>query len=164
MGRIYNFPTRTMLMLFLALLAHQAAMASDIIVIGKLVTNEPMDHVNNGCPENEVCLRSWWKSVVRVQRTVEGRPLSGRVTAASMQHAGLSSRFKNAVRLFVLEPIADSDQRAKLRADYYLKEMSEPREMFCLSQTLEGLTLNPEHTYVAGDGDSKRYCFELTPN
>lgn len=64
--------------------------------------------------------------------------------------------------MFVLQPIEDPDLRAKLRADYYLKDMSELRQMFCLSQDPEALSLNVEDTYVAGMGEDKSYCFELT--
>jgi hypothetical protein len=78
-----------------------------------------------------------------------------------MQHTSFNSRFKKAVRFFVLEPIEDPDQRAKLRADYYLKEMSEPREMFCFSRDPEELGLDADETYVAGTGDTKSYCFQL---
>jgi hypothetical protein len=60
-----------------------------------------------------------------------------------------------------LEPIEDAGQRAKLRADYYLKEMSEPRQLYCLSRDPKELSLNVEETYVAATGDSKRYCFAL---
>jgi hypothetical protein len=73
----------------------------------------------------------------------------------------LNSRFKKAVRLFVLAPIEDANQRAKLRVDYYLEEMSEPRQMFCLSRDPKALGLNPEETYVPGTGDATTYCFEL---
>jgi len=78
-----------------------------------------------------------------------------------MQHTSLDPRFKKDVRLFVLRPIDDQAQRAKLRAEYYLEDMSEPRKMFCLSQDPKELGLDAERTYVAGSGDAKTHCFEL---
>jgi hypothetical protein len=153
-------PMRTLVIL-LALLACQPSVASDIVVFGRLVANEPMDYVKDECPKDSICLRSWWKSVVQVQKTISGTVLSGRVTTANMQHTSLDPRFKKSVRLFVLEPIEDPDQRAKLRADYYLKDMSEPHQMFCLSQDPKALGLNVQETYMAGAGEDEAYCFEL---
>jgi hypothetical protein len=153
-------PIRTLAIL-LALLACQPSIASDIVVFGRLVANEPMDYVKDECPENYICLRSWWKSVVQVQKTIQGKVLSGRVTTANMQHTSLDPRLRKAARLFVLEPIEDPDQRAKLRADYYLKDMSELHQMFCLSQDPKVLGLDAEETHVAGAGENETYCFEL---
>jgi hypothetical protein len=164
MKEVYNViisSKRTKLVLLLVFFACQPVMAADIVVIGRLETNEPMDYVKDECPENAICLRSWYKSIVQIQKAVRGISVSGRITAANMQHTSLNSRFKKAVRLFVLEPIEDPGQRAKLRAHYYLKEMSEPHQMFCLSRDPKELSLNAEETYVARSGSSKSYCFEL---
>jgi len=147
-------------MVLMGMLVCQTALASDIVVLGRLVTNEPMSYVQDECPENAICMRSWWKSVIRVDKTVKGRPLSGRVTAAVMQHTWLNSRYKKAVRLFVLAPIEDPAERARLRADYYLDGMSEPRSMFCLAKDPRALGLT-EKKYTAGAGEDTTYCFEL---
>jgi len=149
------------LLAVLGLFACKGALAADIVVLGKLITNEPISYVEDECPQNSICLRSWWKSVIQVQTTVQGGHLSGRVAAAVMQHTYLNSRFKRAARLFVLTPIDDANQRAKLRVDYYLKEMAEPRQMFCWSRDPNTLGLTPEETYVSGTGDATTYCFEL---
>ena len=136
-------------------------LAEDLVVVGRLVQNEPMDYVEDECPENYICLHSWWRSVVNVQKTIRGPALNGRIVAANMQHTSLDPGFKKDVRLFVLKPIDDQAQRAKLRAEYYLEDMSEPRKMFCLSQDPKELGLDAERTYVAGRGDAKTHCFEL---
>lgn len=72
-----------------------------------------------------------------------------------MQHTSLNHRFMRAVRLFVLEPIEDPTQRAKLRADYYLKDMSEPHQMFCLPHDPKEVGLKAETTYVGSAGEGK---------
>ena len=153
-------PIKTLVIL-LVLLACQPSIASDIVVFGRLVANEPMDYVKDECPKDNICLRYWWKSVVQVKKTIHGRALSGRVTTANMQHTSWNPLVKRALRLFVLEPIEDPDQRAKLRADYYLKDMSQLHQMFCLSQDPKVLGLNAEETYVAGAREDETYCFEL---
>ena len=108
----------------LALLACRCAIASDIVVVGKLITNEPMSYVKDECPDGGICLRSWWKAVIQVEKTLQGPPLSGRITAAVMQHTSVNAQYKKRVRYFVLEAIEDPSMRKRLRADYYLKEGS----------------------------------------
>ncbi|HEY1212743.1 MAG TPA: hypothetical protein VGE93_03830, partial [Bryobacteraceae bacterium] len=100
-------------------------------------------------------------SVIQVRTSFQAGPLTGRVAAAVMQHTSLSPRAKKAARLFVLAPIEEADQRAKLRVDYYLEEMSDSQSMFCLSRDPKALGLNVENTYVSGTGDARRYCFEM---
>jgi transposase len=95
---------------------------------GKLVcddyTNEPMSYVRDECPDRGICLHSWWKAVIQVEKTLQGTPLSGHITAAVMQHTSMNAKYKKAVRYFVLEAIEDPSTRKRLRADYYLKEGS----------------------------------------
>ena len=145
----------------LAVLTGQVSAADNIVVLGKLVYNEPMEYVPDECPEDSICLRSWWKSIVNVQKTIHGSAVSGRVAAAVMQHTLLNDRYKKSVRLFVLRPIDDPKQRAKLRVDYYLESMSEPYQMFCLSQDPKESGLDTKETYIAGTNDEKIFCFEL---
>ena len=154
-------PMKSAIIFSLALAFWQPVVAADIVVLGRLVENEPMEYVPDECPENYICLRSWWKSVVNVRKTVHGPYLSGRVAAAVMQHTSMTPRYKRSLRLFVLKPIEDPAQRAKLRVDYYLDDVSEAYQMFCLRQDPKESGLKVEETYVAGTDDSKSYCFEL---
>jgi hypothetical protein len=148
------------LVILLALMLPDLATADSAVVLGRLVGNEPMEYVKDECPENAICLRSWWKSVVEVQKTISGPHLAGRVAAANLQHTSLNSRYTRKVRLFVLKPITDAAERAKLRVDYYLEEMSLPTQMYCFSQDPRELGLDVTETYVSGT-DDKTYCFEL---
>ena len=54
----------------LALLVCRCAIASDIVVMGKLITNEPMSYVRDECPDGGICLHSWWKAVIQVEKTL----------------------------------------------------------------------------------------------
>ncbi len=152
---------KSTLVLILVLAASQCVAADNIVVLGKLEYNGPMEYVPDECPENHICLRSWWKSVVSIQKTVHGSRLSGRVAAAVMQHTSLNDGYKKSVRLFVLKPIDDPQQRAKLRVDYYLESMSESYQMFCSSKDPKDMGLEVEETYVSGTDDQKTFCFEL---
>jgi len=78
-----------------------------------------------------------------------------------MQHTGLNERYRKSVRLFVLRPIEDAGERARLRVDYYLDGMSEAHEVFCLAQKPADIGLEVDRTYVAGEGNDSTYCFEL---
>jgi hypothetical protein len=152
---------KTVLVLFMVMAASQAGAAENVVVWGRLLSNAPMEYVKFECPENHFCLHSWWKSNLNVEKTIHGMQLSGPITTANLQHSPLNSHFEASARLFVLEPIEDPEQRAKLRADYYLKDMAEPRQMFCLWQDPTESGLKVRETYVAGTGDSRKYCFEL---
>jgi hypothetical protein len=120
-----------------------------------------MDYVPDECPENAICLRSWWRSAIKVDKTIAGQALSGRVDAAVMQHTGANEQLKRDVRVFALRYIEDPAQRAKLRVDYYLDGMAEPREFFCLSLEPAKLGLSTPRVYVSGEGDLAIHCFEL---
>ncbi len=150
-------------LLFALWLACASAIAQDSVVVGRLVENAPMSYVPNECPENFVCLRSWWKSVIRIEKTIQGPQLTGEVDAAVLQHADLNPAFKAGVRLFVLRPITDSQQVRKFRVSYYLQEMIRPRQMYCLSRPPKEYGLDIKSVYQTGEGDSASYCFELPP-
>ena len=135
--------------------------AEDTVVLGRLVENEPMEYVTDECPEGYICLRSWWKSVIRVDDTVKGPSISGRVSAAVMQHTRLNPAFRNSVRLFVLRPIIDPQDRAKLRVEYFLEEMSLPSETYCFSRHPMEYGLETEEVYSPEDEDLEYHCFEL---
>jgi hypothetical protein len=152
---------KTAIAFVLVLASAQSFAAESIVVLGKLVYNEPMEYAPDECPENYICLRSWWKSVVSVQKTVHGSPVTGRIAAAVMQHTSLNDRYKKSVHLFVLRRIEDPKERAKLRVDYYLDSMSEPSQMYCSWQDPKDIGLEVDDTYVSGTDDQRTYCFEL---
>jgi hypothetical protein len=120
-----------------------------------------MEYVPDTCPENSICLHSWWKWVIDIDKTVSGPRASGRIVAARMQHTSLLPANLKRFRLFVLKPIEDPKQRALLRADFYLEDFSWASTMYCLYQDPKEFGLALEDTYVAGTDDSKQYCFEL---
>jgi hypothetical protein len=114
-------PSEKAFLSVLVLLGCRCAIASDIVVMGKLIANEPMSYVSDECPDDGICLHTWWKAVIQVERSLRGSPLSGRITAAVMQHTAMNAQYRKAVRYFVLETIEDPSMRKKLRAGYYLK-------------------------------------------
>jgi hypothetical protein len=154
-------PPKKLFLALLGVLTCQCAIGADIIVIGKMISNEPMSYVKDKCPDGDLCMHSWWKSVIQVEKTVQGRLLSRRITAAVMAHTGMNLRYMRAIRLVILEPIEDPDQRRKLRADFYLKEASPRQQMFCSSYDPKDIGLKTEETYVSQTENPRTYCFEV---
>ena len=99
-----------------------SAYASDVVVVGKFIANEPMQDLKDECSDGDLCMHHWWKAVIQVEKTLKGRPISGRITAAVSQHIGMNEKYKKSVRYFTLETIEDPATRAHLHADYYLEE------------------------------------------
>ena len=149
------------LLCLVVLLGWDPASAEDTVVLGRLWKNVPMEYVADTCPENSICLQSWWKWVIDIDKTVSGPPASGRIVAARPQHTSLYGPNLSRFRLFVLRPIVDQKQRKRLRADYYLEDVSFMTEMYCLAQNPTEFGLSPERTFISGDGEERRYCFEL---
>ena len=112
------------LLAFLAFLFWDCVSAEEIIVVGKLITNEPMSYVKEKCPEDSICLDTWWKAVIQVDEILRGSHVPGRITAAIMQHTSMSPRYRRSLRFFVVEEIDDPQQRKKLRVNYYLDSAS----------------------------------------
>lgn len=149
------------LALIIAISALHSAYAEDVVVLGKLVYNEPMKDAPDECPKDYICMRSWWKSIVAVQKTIHGINLSGRITAVQMQHTVMSAQFRKSLRLFVLRSIDEPEKRAKFHADFYLVNMISLHQMYCTWQDPKELQLGVNETYTAGSDEYKSYCFEL---
>lgn len=105
------------------LFGYGSAEGKDIVVMGKLITNEPIKGLENKCSDGELCMHTWWK-VIQVEKTLAGQPVSGRITAAASQHMAMNEKYNKAARYFTLESIEDPTERKRLHADYYLKEGS----------------------------------------
>jgi hypothetical protein len=145
----------------LSMLLTAPAFAADSVVLGHAVSNGHMDYVENTCPEGYICLHSWYKWVIDVDRTVSGPSVpTGRVVTARMQHTSMIPSYRRRLRLFVLKPIVDPEQRRELRADYFLEETSEAHQMFCFLQNPKDFDLETKEIYV-GLNDAREHCFEL---
>jgi hypothetical protein len=70
---------------------------------------------------NELCMSSWYRWTIQIQRTLSGPPITGRIATAHIQHASYLLSYLKRFRLFVLTPIEDAQTRQLLKADYYLE-------------------------------------------
>ena len=148
-------------MFIVFLLSAAAVGAADSVVLGRASSNERMSYVENTCPEDAICLHSWFKWVIDVAKTVSGPSIQpGRIVTARMQHTSMIPSYRKRLRLFVLKPIDDPEERKMLRAEYYLEEMSEPHQMFCFLENPEGFGLQTEETYI-GTNDVRKHCFKV---
>lgn len=119
-----NQAVRAPLFVMAILVGGHSSYASDIVVVGKLVSNEPIAALANECTDGELCMHRWWKAVIQVEKTLEGQPISGRITAALSQHVAMNEKAKKATRYFTLMPIENPTMRERLHADYYLEDGS----------------------------------------
>jgi hypothetical protein len=111
------------------------------------------------CAPNQACLSWFWRFSIDIDQTLSGEKLPAKIRAARLQPAKFTPTHLAALRLFVLEPIEDAEQRRKLQADYYLRQFSTEHRLYCLDGTPEGLGLN-EQTFVAIQNPEK-FCFQL---
>ena len=58
-------------------------------------------------------------------------------------------------------PISDAAQRARLRADYYLRDTSLEYPMYCVDQDPVALGIDPKNVYARSSGETHRWCFEI---
>jgi hypothetical protein len=158
---------RTTLLLF-ALLVPTLAFP-DSLVLGWAKKSYFLESAGSACAEDNeedeesnalesICMHGWVRWIIDVQKTVGGARLSGRIYAARAQHALMPPYYQKSIRLFALEPISDPQIRKRLRADFYLIDMSQ--EMYCMSVNPRAYGL-PESTYVQGGADEKSYCIDL---
>jgi hypothetical protein len=96
---------------------------------------------------------------IRIQRTLSGPPITGRITVVRSQHAYFLRSYLKEFRLFVLTPIEDAQTRRNLKADYYLKDLSQRHPMYCLDEDPMELGIEAGGE-VVGSKESGRYCFE----
>jgi len=153
---IVSLNMRTAL-LFVALLTFgRLAIASESVVLGVDLSQTIIKGVQTPCVNDGelICNGVWVRWKIRTGETLSGPSISGRITAAMVQH-GL---FVSSRKLFVLKPIDDPEVRKMLGANYFLEEFSTPREMYCLDKKPESLD-GSSFSHVDSKGGGP-YCFE----
>ena len=111
------------------------------------------------CAPTEICMSWFFRFSLEIDQTLSGGKLPAKIRAARLQHAQFVPAYLKELRLFVLEPIEDAEQRRKLQADYYLRQLSPEHRLYCLNGTPEGLGLN-EQAFVAIQ-TPEQFCFKL---
>jgi hypothetical protein len=111
------------------------------------------------CPPDAICLRSWSRWTLNIERTIAGPTVKGRTYVVMMQHAPVvDSTFKKEL-LFVLEHIDDASERKRLHADYKLLDITQPESMICTSADPVHLGVSADDIYRKGAGDDATSCF-----
>ena len=111
------------------------------------------------CPPTEICMSWFFRFNIDIDQTLSGGKLPAKIRAARLQHSPFTPTYLQALRLFVLEPIEDAEQRHKLQADYYVRQLSPEHQLYCLDGTPEGLGLS-EQAFVAIQNQDQ-FCFQL---
>jgi hypothetical protein len=139
-------------------LVNSPSNATTLVALGHVTA---MDATEFGpdCAPDKVCLSWFWRFSIDIDQTLSGAKLPVKIRAARLQPAKFTPAHLAALRLFVLEPIEDAEQRRKLQADYYLRQLSPEHRLYCLDGTPEGLGLN-EAAFVAIQ-NQEQFCFQL---
>ena len=132
--------------------------ATTLVASGQVTTMEATDY-GPECAPNEICMSWFFRFNIEIDQTLSGGKLPAKIRAARLQHGPFTPTYLQALRLFVLEPIEDAEQRRKLQADYYLRQLSPEHRLYCLDGTPERLGLD-EQAYVAIQ-NSEQFCFQL---
>ena len=134
------------------------ASAEDSVVLGRSLGHMHIEEAEINCPPEYICMDAWFRWTIKPEKTVAGPKLSGRITAARIQHTEFVRSYERTLRLFILTPIEDAEQRALLKADYLLRDVSAVHEMYCVRNSID-LGIEADEKLESEDGE--RYCFEL---
>ncbi len=132
--------------------------AATLVAAGR-VANMEATEFGPECPPTEICMSWFFRFNLDIDQTLSGGKLPAKIRAARLQHSPFTPAHLAALRLFVLEPIEDAEQRRKLQADYYLRQLSPEHRLYCLDGTPEGLGLG-EQAFVAIQNEDQ-FCFRL---
>ena len=132
--------------------------AATLVASGRVATMEATEF-GPECPPTEICMSWFFRFHLDIDQTLSGGKLPAKIRAARLQHSPFTPTYLQALRLFVLEPIEDAEQRHKLQADYYLRQLSPEHRLYCLDGTPEGLGLNAQ-AFVAIQNEDQ-FCFQL---
>lgn len=142
-------------------LAPVALSAPATVVLGQKMHQAETGYQN--CPpdedENTICMTSWFRWTILIERTVRGPSLPRRIVAVIGQHTTHIVRKPYPHSLFVLVPIEDPQMRERLRASYIVEEESVRFETYCLQSDPKEIGLDVE---VLTDGKGS-FCFGVPP-
>jgi len=144
------------LALLLPLLPPVEAAEQPIVAFGRATANVYAD-AGPECPADLICLDSWYRFTLQIDRALHGRVGKRRIYAVRLQHSSVNRQYLKSLRLFVLEPIPGADTRRALGADYYLKQASPRHEAYCIGGAPGDVGARPESMLVVS---KDRYCFE----
>jgi hypothetical protein len=107
--------------------------ATPTVLVGHAISQEDLDL--QACPDDDpgLCMSSWFRWTLQIDRTLQGPAIKGRIATAHRQHSRYQKWYQKEVSLFVVTPIEDPQQRQRLRADYFLEDFSQRLPMYCLS-------------------------------
>jgi len=113
-----------------------------IVVSGYGLENTLMD-APKVCPEGSVCMRSWYKYKIKVEKTIKGTNLLGKIVAVRNQHATFIME-PNELAIFVLSKIESIEDQEKFNAQYTVIEFSRPETVYCFNEKPEKYDMKTE--------------------
>jgi hypothetical protein len=142
-----------------AFLFAQVVRADNTVVVGHVVSIE-WAHVDIECPADSICLDAWTRWKISVDRTISGPPVKQRLLLAHLQHQ-IGHLSRNETILFVLTPIDDEKQKAKLHASFYISDLSLTRQFRCLNNPPTEIRFHVDADKVYTNIPKSEFCFNL---
>lgn len=112
---------RLVLCLLLQVFWQTNALAQESVFVGRALQQRMIKHVVVPCPENSVCLGSWYRWSLRVEKLISGAVLPDSFVAVRIDSH--SYRTLEQFSIFTVKPIESREKRALLGADYVLVDV-----------------------------------------
>lgn len=131
--------------LVLLLVVSAPLLASDeLIVVSGYSLKNRYSEIPPPCPEDHICMDSWFVHTVRVKDTLVGEEIrKKRIKAIHLQHGRYIDRSEE-LAVFILRRIEDADARKSFGADYQIIDFSWPYSLYCFDRPLSELGLDPD--------------------
>ena len=140
-----------------------------VVVIGRVISERHASGLGVACsPDPDpldqqefLCMTSWFRWRIAVDRTISGQEISGRISVATPKHALVLPDWLAQNELFVLTPVDSAEQRELLAADFVMYDLSVRN--YCLTVDPRSLGIDAIDLNVSDDPENPVYCFTLVP-
>ncbi len=147
----------------LALFVSATATADTSFVVGRAISEyddvrieESPDEV---CPPDAICLFSWSRWTLDIERSLSGPAVKGRIFAVHMQHTRHRRSYFRGPHQFALEYISDASERKRLHADYKLLDLLDEKRMLCTRIDPQTAGIPANDVYAGTTENSYKFCF-----
>lgn len=97
-----------------------SAQAAESSFCGSSLGQKVIDYVELPCPKDLVCLGTWVRREIQVEKLLDGPTVGEKVTVARIQHGLFNAEFDASFSLFTVKPIDDKEMRDLLGAEFIL--------------------------------------------
>jgi hypothetical protein len=136
----------------LGLFVNATANAATSFVVGRALSKDDDVRIEQSpdevCPPNAICLFGWSRWTLKIERSLAGPAVKGRIHAVHMQHTTHIPSYFNRLHEFALEYIADSAERERLHAEYKLLDLVDERRMLWTNVMPQSAGISDDEVYA----------------